>query len=1115
MGLNQYKAWSEIDDRFETLAIGLGFIGKSAGKSKVCRCPDPYHEDAHASAQVNPQWANIYCYTCCKGWKAPDLIEIVLGVTDNQEKLKVAQQICGITSTDDAQVEEYRNFTPQKKVVETKPIVPNIQPVTDRDRNYTAIAIGKKLLPSDYENLKNRGMSDTQISWGKYFSVDKGDLLAGFGKSPAVGFTCPVRQYGQVVAIQIRNTQHGSKYIWVSENNSCHISVAENRSESPLSFLLGTETDRPMLSEGFLKTDIIYLKTGKTCIGASGGNWWAGQAQLLDYIQKYQPIGFDIFADAESLSNPSVAKRTIRQASELQKLGMEVRIADYGQLEGKDIPSPDDWLVAGGEMNQITWISLEEFESRCDFEPEKTCKEWILKKAQELLHKPGKNQKNNQKKFIRPLSSVDLYFPEGGRIAAIETAIASGKKLIADSSPTGTGKSYTMGELYQLKAEHFGVSRLLFITEDPRNITISGLEDVTRIDSRHRGITVNENGEHRIAKKGEKLVSPASCFAPEIFAALRTAGIENADSSAIGCVGCPYFNQCKSPASRYNTNQPNYLYQRKKGLGQTAIILHPQSLPQPKALSTDGQKFPYSKSEKGKDKGSFLYWEEFGKIPFSNRVSVKLNDIKETFYQLNFKPVDFFDLEIDSAVFFTPILRKLQEIMELDNSRFGISHQDIVVQFDIESLKGKFTSEQLKEIYDAIAPDLSFLKLSLGHDIDYSIKEAENLAKQWLHHFFGVLIGEKLGHFHVAHGELIIELFNDRISQIAAEAEINVFSDATLTRDRLAAILRVNPDEIFVICQESGIPKNLKIKQVPLRSYLHRGADQTRRIEAAKAEIISRHQGEAIAVIGSKKAGDSRYWFNHNRGSNFAYKERITHLILDGTPVQNIASLEAEYHLVYGAIATQEQLQQFTLEKIYIEFTQALGRPRANLRDDAITVWAITDLDLSPLGYPVEKIDLGSLSINCLSMVDRLKRKIGDAIKSGAESCQAIAEKIGCSQGRISQIAKEYGGFRRLRQILISLLGDLNKEINISAFDGQEDPEAMASLALEFLGIVTGADSFLGGLANAAKVYDQSGLQRAIAALKSLDIDYFESTLEYIWEELILSLEDFSICENL
>ena len=203
------------------------------------------------------------------------------------------------------------------------------------------------------------------------------------------------------------------------------------------------------------------------------------------------------------------------------------------------------------------------------------------------------------------------------------------------------------------------------------------------------------------------------------------------------------------------------------------------------------------------------------------------------------------------------------------------------------------------------------------------------------------------------------------------------------------------------------------------------------------------------------------------------------------------------------------------MEKIYIEFTQALGRPRANLRDDAITVWAITDLDLSPLGYPVEKIDLGSLSINCLSMVDRLKRKIGDAIKSGAESCQAIAEKIGCSQGRISQIAKEYGGFRRLRQILISLLGDLNKEINISAFDGQEDPEAMASLALEFLGIVTGADSFLGGLANAAKVYDQSGLQRAIAALKSLDIDYFESTLEYIWEELILSLEDFSICENL
>ena len=1158
------EQWELIDSRFRQLVEGLGI----EQDRNNCRCPNPEHKDSHASAQINEVWANVYCYTCQKGWKAPDLIEMVVGVSDKREKLKIGLNLVGAVVPewlDGAAIQTA--IAPRKKaeeIEEPETIIPNIQSLDSRDRDYQVIRSKYELLPDHRKNLKKRGLTDEEIEWGGYVSIDYESPLPGFAeKSPAGGFTCPIRQYGKVAGLQIRTAFVGAKYVWVSINRSCHIKVTDKgRTESPLSFLIGSDTDRPMLSEGFLKTDIIYLKTGKTCIGAAGGNWSAGQAQLLDYIQKFNPKGFDIFADSDTIGNTSVAKRTWRQILEFQKLGLEVRVADYGQLFDKSLPSPDDWLVAGGDIDQIHWLSAKEFRLKCmsvgieteiptaaisvsptgeitkekwekkhseirkkweavesenaaivEAEAERDFKEWILNKALAVFHKP--TIKNNHRQFIRPSNSVDLYFPEGGRLAAIETAIALGKKLIADFSPTGTGKSKEMDAMNQLGPQHFGVSRLLFVTEDPRNITVTGLENVTRIDSRHRGITINENGERRIAKKGEKLVSPATCLAPEIFAALRSAGIENADSSAIGCVGCPHFNQCKSPASKYDFDKPNYIYQRKVGLGQKAMIVHPQSLPHPKSLSLDSQKFPYSKSQKTKDLGALLYWEEFGKNPISTKIVVSEKDIKETFFQISANPVDFFKSDVDSIAFFTPILHKLQRIIETDNSRFGISHQEVVKEFDIELIKSAFSSDELKEIYAAIAPNLNFLKDSFRHDIEYSIKEAEKIAKQWLHHFFGVLIGERLGHFHIAHGQLIIDIFNSRIPQIVEEAEINIFSDATLTRDRLAAMLRVSPDDIFVICQETDLPKNLTIKQIPIRSYLHRGADQSRRIEAAKAEIISRHPNEAIAVIGSKKAGDSRYWFNHNRGSNFAYKEMIKHLILDGTPVQNIASLEAEYHLLYGAIANPEQLQKFTLEKIYIEFIQALGRPRANLRQDKITVWAITDIDLSPLGYPVEKVDLGSLSLSCLGMVDRLKRKIGDAIKSGAESCQAIAEKIGCSQGRISQIAKEYGGFRRLRQILISLLDNLNKEINIPAFDGQEDPEALTSLALEFLGIVTSADSFLGGLANAAKVYGESGLKRAIAALKNLDIDYFEATLEYTWQELILSLDNFSICENL
>jgi len=544
------------------------------------------------------------------------------------------------------------------------------------------------------------------------------------------------------------------------------------------------------------------------------------------------------------------------------------------------------------------------------------------------------------------------------------------------------------------------------------------------------------------------------------------------------------------------------------------MIIHPQSLPQPKKLSNDDKNFPYAKIQQGKDQGSLLYWEEFGKLQPNTAITVSQKDLKEVFCQLNFNPIDFFKCNIDSADFFNPILKKLQEIIEGDNSRFGISHQDIVSQFDVAKLRETFTPEQLKEIYEAIAPDLSFLKDSIetkglsGSEAftarfaltQEKIKQAEKLAKQWLHQFFGVLIGEKLGHFHVAHGKLTIDIFNPRIPQIAIEAEVNIFSDATLTRDRLAAMIRINPEDIFVICQETEKPKNLKIKQIPIRSYLHRGADQARRIEAAKQEIMARHPNEAIATIGSKKAGDQYYWFSHNRGTNAFYNQRIQHLILDGTPVQNIASLESEHHLLYGRCPTQQELQQFSLEKIYIEFTQALGRPRANLRrEENITIWIISDIDLSPLGYPIEEVELGSLGLNCLSMVDRIKRKIGEAIKAGAETCQEIASAVGKTQGRISQIAKQYGGFRSLLKILKSLLGTQNKEINISAID----PEALINIASEFLGIACGEDTILEGVARAIDFYGQAKFEEAIAALKAVDGAYFELMAEEIWVEII------------
>ena len=1127
------RAQVNLSDRFDDL---LGKFGISTNRGQ-CHCPDPSHEDLKPSAHVYSD--HIHCFGCGETWYAPKLIGLIENESSFIEQLKIGHDILGIPlplEFGGCQSPEIREAKQVKKQIR-KPDSSKILNLDFADRHAAYQELQRRLsLDSAHRsNLQSRGLSDEQIealgfiSCGRYQfvgSVNFPGILNGKILASAPGFLCPVRQYGEVVAAQIRTADRANKYRWISNDGDYKIQVAVEIKESPLSFLIGENTDRPLLSEGFLKTDIIHTLTGETCIGAAGGNWLSGRSQLRDYIRRYNPKEFRIFADSDSASNSGVARRTIRQAKELQSQGIQVTIADYGQLLGKDLPSPDDWLVnlkdSSNWESRINWISISEFEDLCQSSPleqERNLKEFILNKALAAFHKPA--GKNNLQKFIFPRNAADLSFPEGGRIAAIEAAIAASKKYILDISPTGTGKSQTAGEMVDLGANRFGVSRILLVTEDPRNITVPGLENVTRIDSRHRGITENENGERRIAKEGDKLISPPSCFAPEIFAALRSAGIENADSSSIGCVGCPYFNQCKTSSSKFakRDHQPNYIYQRRQGLGQSAMIVHPQSLPQPKKLSNDDKGFPYAKVQQGKDKGSLLYWEEFGKLQSNTAIAVSQEDLKEVFCRLNFDPIDFFNHNIDSAEFFNPILKKLQEIIEGDNSRFGISHQDIISQFDVEGLKEKFTQEELKEIYEAIAPDLSFLKDSIktkglsgaeAFNVRFAltqekINQAEKLCKQWLHQFFGVLIGERLGHFHIVHGKLTIDIFNPRIPQIAIEAETNIFSDATLTRDRLAAMIRINPEDIFVICQETEKPKNLKIKQVPIKSNLHRGADQARRIKAAKNEIMARHPNEAIATIGSKKAGDCHYWFNHNRGTNTFYDRGITHLILDGTPVQNIASLESEYHLLHGQCPTQQELRQFTLEKVYIEFTQALGRPRANLRpNEDITIWAITDLDLSPLGYPIEQVDLESLNLNCLRMVDRIKRKIGEAIKAGAETCQEIANAVGKSQGRISQIAQQYGGFRPLLRILKSLLETQNKEINIPGVD----PEALMNIALEFLGIACGEDTILGGVAKAIDFYGQAKFEEAVAALKVVDDgDYFDSMVEEIWVEIIKTMD--------
>jgi len=57
----------EVEQALYTLGIEV--------KGNVCRCPDPYHDDEHASANILDKdgHCRIYCHVCKKGWDLADL----------------------------------------------------------------------------------------------------------------------------------------------------------------------------------------------------------------------------------------------------------------------------------------------------------------------------------------------------------------------------------------------------------------------------------------------------------------------------------------------------------------------------------------------------------------------------------------------------------------------------------------------------------------------------------------------------------------------------------------------------------------------------------------------------------------------------------------------------------------------------------------------------------------------------------------------------------------------------------------------------------------------------------------------------------------------------------
>jgi hypothetical protein len=156
-----------------------------------------------------------------------------------------------------------------------------------------------------------------------------------------------------------------------------------------------------------------------------------------------------------------------------------------------------------------------------------------------------------------------------------------------------------------------------------------------------------------------------------------------------------------------------------------------------------------------------------------------------------------------------------------------------------------------------------------------------------------------------------------------------------------------------------------------------------------------------------------------------------------GIPYQNVGHLQALYQTLTGDFAPldretpHEGLQRFIEAHVQAELEQAVGRLRSHLRpNEQLTFLIVGDYDLSFLGMPVEQVEAFQIAPEAGTDAQITRWKMREAVRTlknqGKKLTQdAIASAIGKSQELISKIAKEWGGWTRLKKLLLVLLDPL------------------------------------------------------------------------------------------
>ncbi|BBC27075.1 hypothetical protein [Pseudanabaena sp. ABRG5-3] len=825
-----------------------------------------------------------------------------------------------------------------------------------RDRLYQGYLQKLDLDSLDKADLVSRGLSELEI---EYLGT----------KSTNSGYILPIKNpLGQILGFQIRLRDADSgRYRW---HKPFGLSAQQQNGELPLAFHgdLQVDCQRVVLVEGTgVKPYLAAKLRGCVAIGASGGQFVASKETLQSYFDaigaKPKLTRLEYAIDAGDIANPSVMRRHEKNLDFLTELDFAVDVLWWGQFAKTD----DDIDELSGDA-AIQLLTVEQFFQIANYQPKPKFSpfQWLKDKLF-----PKKTTKGFTNKVDRSPQSVfpQFEYESGARLATWRDSLLTHKHVL-DASATGTGKSYDAG---RLRPEMFdGVERIIYISNDSRNVTTATLQDWAILPARHNGL-VSKSGKLRRAKAGDELMTMANCSRTGAISALRDKAISD---TKIICETCPLLNACRGSSG----DGFGFRHQRAIAFNSKILRSHPASLPSP-------NEFDYSKT--------LLVWEEVSEsLTTMRQVSVGRDDVDRAI-----------------AVISRSSLVHKQQIIDVLNKLHGLLGDKSYHGLDFHGIKSAIPEViDTALLADLLKPDLSILDTVDGvadsefenvkgrdkrelarvnsllkqmttlnsHEIEKRIDH--EVLKQWLVEFLDILSGViSHGDLHIQYERLTVSLLDERLRDIALRSMANLYLDATIDVRDLEMRLNASVHRI----KQSGalvMPEILQVHNLG-RLGLQRSDAQSAKVEAIINHLLN--LDPTTRVIDFKKFAKSDahgFWFRDSRGSN-DFKDARTFVIV-GTPCANIAMLRADYVAMSGLHPVEKDpaFAAFVDRHILATVQQCFGRKAGDRFRNGDKIYFLSDFDLGDLPHTL--IKSGDITPAAMSNLELLQFKVAQVISS-------------------------------------------------------------------------------------------------------------------------------------